>query len=94
KIWFSGIFYNSITYEVGKNGKLDYEEIKKIPLVEKPDLMICGYSAYPRLIDFKKFREIADLCGPKLMADVAHIAGLIADGVHPSPVGYAHVITS
>lgn len=94
KISFSGIFYNSITYEVGKNGKLDYEEIKKIALVEKPDLIICGYSAYPRLIDFKKFREIADLCGAKLMADVAHIAGLIAGGVHPSPVGYAHVITS
>ncbi|MFL1037900.1 serine hydroxymethyltransferase, partial [Mycoplasmopsis synoviae] len=63
KISFSRIFYNSITYEVGKNGILDYEEIKKIALVEKPDLIFCGYSDYPRLIDFKKFREITDLCG-------------------------------
>ncbi|VEU74880.1 Serine hydroxymethyltransferase [Mycoplasmopsis citelli] len=94
KISFSGIFYNSITYDVGEDGYLDYDQIEEIALREKPDLIICGYSAYPRIIDFKRFREIADKCGAKLLADIAHIAGLIAGGVHPSPVGYAHIITS
>ncbi|UUD36516.1 serine hydroxymethyltransferase [Mycoplasmopsis citelli] len=94
KISFSGIFYNSITYDVGEDGYLDYDQIEEIALKEKPDLIICGYSAYPRIIDFKRFREIADKCGAKLLADIAHIAGLIAGGVHPSPVGYAHIITS
>ncbi|UUD36744.1 Serine hydroxymethyltransferase [Mycoplasmopsis californica] len=94
KISFSGIFYDAYTYEVDENGFLDYEAIKKIALEVKPNVIICGYSAYSRTIDFKKFREIADACGAKLMADIAHIAGLIAAGCHPSPVGYADVITS
>ncbi|UUM19606.1 MULTISPECIES: serine hydroxymethyltransferase [unclassified Mycoplasma] len=94
KISFSGIFYNSITYDVGPDGYLDYDQIEQIAMREKPDLIICGYSAYPRIIDFKRFREIADKCGAKLLADIAHIAGLIAGGVHPSPVGYADIITS
>lgn len=94
KISFSGIFYESITYDVAENGYLDYDKIEEIAMREKPNLIICGYSAYPRVIDFKRFREIADKCGAKLMADIAHIAGLIAGGVHPSPVGYAHIITS
>ncbi|ADE19728.1 serine hydroxymethyltransferase [Mycoplasma crocodyli] len=94
KISFSGIFYNSVSYEVDKNGYLDYDDIERIAMKEKPDLIICGYSAYPRIIDFKRFREIADKCGAKLMADIAHIAGLIAANVHPSPVNYAHIITS
>ncbi|WP_036464808.1 serine hydroxymethyltransferase [Mycoplasmopsis sturni] len=94
KISFSGIFYDSVTYDVGADGFLDYDAIEAKALEEKPDLIICGYSAYPRIIDFKRFREIADKCGAKLMADIAHIAGLIAGGVHPSPVGYADIITS
>lgn len=94
KISFSGNFYEAITYEVDQNGLLDYEEIKKIAIKEKPKLIICGFSAYSRIVDFAKFKEIADACGAKLMADIAHIAGLIVAGVHPSPVGYADIITS
>jgi glycine hydroxymethyltransferase len=91
---FSGKFYESINYGVDQNGHLDYEKIKEIAIKEKPKLIICGYSAYSRTVDFKKFKEIADECGAKLLADIAHIAGLIAVGEHPSPVGYADVITS
>lgn len=94
KISFSGIFYNSVSYDVDQNGVLDYEAIKEQAIKEKPAVIICGYSAYPRIVDFKKFREIADACGAKLLADIAHISGLIIAGVHPSPVGYADVITS
>ncbi|MBN4084366.1 serine hydroxymethyltransferase [Mycoplasma sp. CSL10166] len=94
KISFSGIFYDSISYDLGKDEKLDYDEIEKLALKEKPNLIICGYSAYSRTIDFKRFKEIADKVGAKLMADIAHIAGLIVAGTHPSPVGYADIITS
>lgn len=94
KISFSGIFYDSVSYELGKNELLDYDAIETLALKEKPNLIICGYSAYSRTIDFKRFKEIADKCGAKLLADIAHIAGLIAAGVHPSPVGFADVITS
>lgn len=94
KISFSGIFYNSVSYDVDDNGVLDYEAIKQLAIKEKPAVIICGYSAYPRIINFAKFREIADACGAKLMADIAHISGLIIAGVHPSPVGYADIITS
>lgn len=91
---FSGYFYESSFYSVDENGWLDYEEIAKIAREVKPDLIICGASAYSRIIDFKKFKEIADSVGAKLLADVAHIAGLIVAGLHVSPVGYADVITS
>ncbi|MCU4706298.1 serine hydroxymethyltransferase [Mycoplasma sp. CSL7503-lung] len=94
KISFSGIFYNSVSYDLGQDEKLDYDEIEKLALKEKPNLIICGYSAYSRTIDFKRFKEIADKVGAKLMADIAHIAGLIVAGTHPSPVGYADIITS
>ncbi len=94
KISFSGNFYNAITYDVDENGFLDYNKIKEIAIAEKPKLIICGYSAYSRIVNFEKFREIADACGAKLMADIAHIAGLIIAGVHPSPVNYADIITS
>nr|WP_318033238.1 DegT/DnrJ/EryC1/StrS family aminotransferase [Mycoplasmopsis cynos] len=73
---------------------LDYDAIESLALKEKPDLIICGYSAYSRTIDFARFKQIADKVGAKLMADIAHIAGLIAAKVHPSPVGYADIITS
>ncbi|WP_029609052.1 serine hydroxymethyltransferase [Mycoplasma simbae] len=94
KVSFSGIFYNSISYDVDSNGVLDYEQIKQLAIKEKPAVIICGYSAYPRIVDFAKFKEIADACGAKLLADIAHISGLIIAGVHPSPVGYADIITS
>ncbi len=94
KITFSGTFFKSSTYEVNDKGLIDYDEVERIAIVEKPDLIICGYSAYSRVIDFKRFRQIADKVGAKLMADIAHIAGLIAVGAHPSPIGHAHVITS
>lgn len=94
KITFSGTFFKSATYEVNEEGYIDYDEVEKIATEFKPDLIICGYSAYSRIVDFKKFKKIADKVGAKLMADIAHIAGLIAVGLHPSPVGYADVITS
>lgn len=94
KINFSGRFYQSATYPVNSEGYIDYDEVEKIAINEKPQLIICGYSAYPRTIDFKRFREIADKVGAYLMADIAHIAGLVATGVHPSPVNFAHLITS
>lgn len=91
---FSGTFYESVTYGVNSQGYLDYDEILEIAKKENPDLIICGASCYSRVIDFKKFREIANTVNAKLIADIAHIAGLIAVGLHPSPVGYADVITS
>lgn len=94
KVNFSGMFYESHTYGVDERGYIDYDAVEKIAMEIKPDLIICGYSAYPRTIDFKRFKQIADKCGAKLMADIAHIAGLIATGKHPTPVGYADIITS
>ena len=94
KINFSGLFFDSDTYEVDKNGFLDYDAILKKAQEYKPDLIICGYSAYSRIINFKKFREIADKVGAKLLADIAHISGIIATKNHPSPVPYADIITS
>ena len=94
KITFSGTFFNSCTYEVDDRGFINYDDVEKIALKEKPKLIICGYSAYSRTIDFKRFREIADKVGAFLLADIAHIAGIIAAGYHPSPIKHAHVITS
>lgn len=94
KINFSGTFYKTDTYEVDKNGLINYEDILKKAKEFKPNLIICGYSAYSRKVDFKKFKEIADIVGAKLMADIAHIAGLIATGYHDSPFEYADVVTS
>ena len=91
---FSGIFFNIVPYGVGADGFIDYEEVERLAMEHKPRLIICGASAYPRAIDFKRFREIADKCGAYLMADMAHIAGLVAAGLHQSPVPYAHVTTS
>ncbi len=91
---FSGLVYNIVSYGVGEDGYIDYEEVRRLALKHKPRLIIAGASAYPRTIDFKRFREIADECGAYLMADIAHIAGLVAAGLHPSPIPYAHVTTS
>ncbi len=95
KASFSGIDYNAVFYYLDeKTEMLNYEEIEKIALKEKPKLIIAGASAYSRTIDFKKFREIADKVGAYLMVDMAHIAGLVAAGEHPSPFPYADVVTS
>ena len=90
---FSGKEYNIVSYSL-KSEVLDYEEIEKVALKEKPKMIIAGYSAYSRAIDFKKFREIADKCGSILMVDMAHIAGLVAGRVHMNPCPYADVVTS
>lgn len=92
---FSGIDYQFVSYELNKDTeRLDYEEIKKIALKEKPKLIVAGASAYPRAIDFKKFREIADAVGAYLMVDMAHIAGIVAAGYHQNPCDYADIVTS
>jgi len=91
---FSGQNYNIVSYGVDANGYLDYEELEAKALKHKPKLIIAGASAYARTIDFKRFREVADKVGAYLLVDMAHIAGLVATGLHPSPFGYAHVVTS
>lgn len=91
---FSGLYFNAVSYGVDEHGCIDYDEVQKLALQHKPKLIICGASNYPKIIDFKRFREVADSIGAYLMADIAHIAGLIAGGVHPSPSGYAHFITT
>lgn len=91
----SGKNYNFIPYGVDeKTGRIDYENVRKLALQHKPKLIVCGASAYPRVIDFSKFREIADECGAYLMCDMAHIAGLVAAGEHPNPVPYCDVVTT
>ncbi len=92
---FSGKWYKVVAYNVDKETHLlDYDEIKKQAVAEKPKLIQCGYTAYPRIIDFKAFREICDEVGAYLMADIAHIAGLIVGEAHPNPVPYTDVITT
>ena len=90
---FSSHLYSFVHYPLN-NGHLDYDAIEKIALEEKPDLILCGYSAYPYAIDFKKFKDIADKVGAYLMCDMAHIAGLIAAGLHINPVPYCDIVTS
>ncbi len=91
---FSGKLYNIISYGIDKNGYIDYEQVRKLANESKPKMIIAGASAYPRKIDFKKFREIADEVGAYLMVDMAHIAGLVCTGYHESPVPYADFVTS
>ncbi len=92
---FSGKLYRSISYGVRRdNGHIDYDEVEALAKEHRPKMIVVGASAYPRIIDFRRFREIADMVGAYLMADMAHIAGLVAAGVHPSPVPYAHFVTS
>ena len=91
----SGKNYRIVSYGLNPETEtIDYDELRRLALAEKPKMIIAGASAYPRVIDFKKFREIADECGAYLMVDMAHIAGLVAAGLHPSPMEYAHVVTS
>ena len=92
---FSGLDYKIVSYGVNKETEyIDYDEVERLAILEKPKMIIAGASAYSRIIDFKRFREIADKVGAYLMVDMAHIAGLVAAGFHPNPCEYAHVVTS
>ena len=91
---FSGINFNIVPYGVNDEGYIAYDELEKKAMEAKPKLIVAGASAYCRTIDFKRFREIADRCGAYLMVDMAHIAGLVAAGLHPSPIPYADVVTT
>lgn len=95
KVSFSGKWLNSVQYGVCRDtGLIDYDEVERLALENKPELIVAGGSAYPRQIDFKRFREIADKIGAYLMVDMAHFAGLVAGGVHPNPLEYADVVTT
>jgi glycine hydroxymethyltransferase len=95
KVSFSGKSYNFILYGVNRETeRIDYQQIEKLALKHKPKLIVAGASAYPRIIDFERFRHIADLVGAKLLVDMAHIAGMVAVGLHPTPIPYAEVVTS
>lgn len=91
---FSGMYFDVKSYGIDENGNIDYENVRKMAHEHKPKLIICGASNYSKIIDFKKFREIADEVGAYLLADIAHIAGLVAAGLHPSPAGYAQFVTT
>jgi len=91
---FSGKQYNIVPYGVDDNGYIDYDAVERLAMETKPKMIIAGASAYPRTIDFARFADIAHKCGAYLMVDMAHIAGLVAAGLHPSPVGYADVVTT
>lgn len=95
KVNFSGSFYNVISYGINRETeRLDYNEIESLALEHHPKVIVAGASAYPRVIDFERFRRIADLVGARLIVDMAHIAGIVAAGLHPSPVPYADVVTA
>ena len=91
---FSGTYFHVVPYGVNDEGFIDYDKVMEIAMECKPKMIIAGASADARTIDFKKFREIADACGALLMVDMAHIAGLVAAGLHPSPIPYAHIVTT
>jgi glycine hydroxymethyltransferase len=95
KVSFSGMTYNFIPYGVNRETeRIDYQELEKLTLKHKPKLIVAGASSYPRIIDFERLRHIADLAGASLMVDIAHIAGMVAVGLHPTPIPYAEVVTS
>lgn len=91
---FSGLYFDVKGYGVDENGNIDYDDVLRMAKEHQPKLIICGASNYSKIIDFKRFREIADEVGAYLLADIAHIAGLVAAGIHPSPAGYAHFVTT
>ncbi|MBI3984479.1 MAG: serine hydroxymethyltransferase [Candidatus Levybacteria bacterium] len=91
---FSSRFFKSVQYTLGKDKLIDFTEVEKLALKEKPQVIVCGFTAYPSIIDFERFGEIADKVKAYLLADISHIAGLIVAGVHPSPVNYAHIVTT
>lgn len=89
---FSGKYFKTVSFPVTKNGVLDMDEIEKLAVKEKPKIIVCGFTAYPRIIDFERFGKIADKVGAYLLADISHISGLVVGGAHPSPAPYAHII--
>ena len=91
---FSSRFFKSVQYTLGKDKLIDFDALEKLALKEKPQIIVCGFTAYPRIIDFKRFGEIADKVGAYLLADISHITGLIIAGVHPSPAPYVHIVTT
>ncbi len=91
---FSGLYFDIVSYGINENGEIDYDNLEKLAVKEKPKMIIAGASNYSKVIDFKRFKEIADKVGAYLMVDIAHIAGLVAGGVHPSPVPYADFVTT
>ena len=91
---FSGLYFDVKSYGINEYGEIDYEDVRQKAIEHQPKLIICGASNYSKIIDFKKFREIADEVGALLLADIAHIAGLVAAGLHPSPAGYAQFVTT
>ncbi len=95
KVSMTGKFWNSTLYEVDKKTELiNYEQLKNIAITERPNIIVAGFTAYAHIVDFQKFREIADACGAYLMVDMSHFAGLVAGGVYPSPFSYADIVTS
>ena len=95
KVSATGKIWTQVPYGVNKNSEvIDYDELKKIAIENKPNMIIAGFTAYPRIVDFKKFREIADACGAILMVDMSHFAGLVAGGAYPSPFPYADIVTT
>ncbi|MDD4784881.1 MAG: serine hydroxymethyltransferase [Candidatus Shapirobacteria bacterium] len=93
-ITFSGKFFESVQYDVEEDGRIDYDKLEELILAEKPKMIMAGTTAYPYILDFKRFGEIADKVGAWLVADISHIAGLVVGGVHPSPNEYVHIVTS
>ncbi|NKO00940.1 aminotransferase class I/II-fold pyridoxal phosphate-dependent enzyme, partial [Weissella cibaria] len=91
---FYGLYFNIVLYGVKDDGFFDYDEMERLAMEHKPKLIVAGASAYGRAIDFKRFREVADKSGAYLMVDMAHIAGLVAAGLHQSPIPYADVVTT
>jgi len=94
KVNISGAFYNAVGYNLDKNGFIDYAQVASLAREHRPKLIICGTTAYPRIIDWQKFRDIADEVGAYLLADITHIAGLVIAGEHPSPIDIAHITTT
>lgn len=93
-ITFSGRYFNSVQYDVEEDGRIDYEKLAALVEAEKPKLIFAGTTAYPYILDWEKFGQIADSVGAWLVADISHIVGLVVGGVHPSPVAYVHIVTS
>ncbi len=94
KVTFSGRYFNSVQYGLDKNARIDYEQVRQLALKHRPKLIVAGTTAYPFILDFKKFAQIADEVGAYLLADISHITGLVVAGEHPSPVPYAHIVMS
>lgn len=94
KVNFSGRTYNAVQYGVNEDGLIDYDEVEKLAVEHKPKMIVAGFSAYSQLLDFKRFREIADKVGAYLFVDMAHVAGLVAAGLYPNPMEYADVVTT